>query len=173
MPDYENSTATYIAGWGQEFNYGGTDGVALPFDYQRNEVGLHSPQKLAVAADGRVFIADAGNNAIRVAVQQAGTWRVSTYAGGLLDVVGLTLDKTGSMVFTSAAGSKVLRLRADGTTADLGGGVSAVGTTGVDGALVDGPIAAAAFNAPRGVAFAANGNAYVADTFNHCIRQIK
>lgn len=137
---------------------------------------FHYPVDTAVDAAGNVYVSDYDNFTIRK-IATDGT--VSTLAGipggagyangsgsqALFNVTfGLATYGTAG-VLVADAGNQVIRLVApDGTVTTIAG-------TGVGG-YADGPVAAAQFNGPEGLAVDAAGNIYVADVLNQVIRKI-
>jgi sugar lactone lactonase YvrE len=135
--------------------YADGDGTAARFD---------TPSGLAVAADGSVYIADTGNNAIR-RVTPAGV--VSTIAGDAAELngpVGIALDASGRVIVADTYNDRIRAIAPDGTVTTIAGAA----TPGfVDGAAQD-----ARFDTPTGVAVAADGTIVVADAANGAIRTI-
>ncbi len=138
--------------------------------------GFSDPFAVAAASDGRVYIADAGdNNRIR-RLEPDG--RVITLAGGSGE--GWKDGRRGRAMFHTPSG---LALAADGTlyVADTGthvirrisrdGGVTTIAGVGRPG-YIDGPSAGAAFDGPMGLAVGPDGTLYVADAYNNRIRAI-
>ena len=139
-----------------------------------------SPRGVALAADGSLFVADEGNHRIRVISADGAT--VSTYAGGAtgfangttttarfaspLDVA-VTTD--GRLFVADTRNHRIRVISADGTVSTYAGS----GNTGtlVNG-FADGSTTTARFDQPSGVAVAADGRVFVADTINHRIRVI-
>ncbi len=78
---------------------------------------------------------------------------------------GIAVSPDGDVYFSDSANHRVRRIR--------NGFMATVAGSGVRGFFGEGVIArAAAFNSPRGLAFDAAGNLYIADTFNHRIRKV-
>lgn len=138
---------------------------------------LDSPEGLAAAADGRIFIADAHNQRIRV-VSSAGT--LTTMAGtgtagfsgdggpatqARLNLPrGLALTSAGGLIF---ADSNNQRLR----VIDAQGNISTLAGSGTQGYSPDAtPAATAALNNPRFVAISSFANPVFADTANRLAR---
>ncbi len=129
-----------------------------------------------MAADGRLFVADSFNNRIRV-ISDDGT-TVSTYAGD--DAAAFADGSTTSARFATPRGVAVA---ADGRVfvADTDNQrirvISADGATvstyaGSGAGFANGSTSTARFAQPRGVAVAADGRVFIADTDNHRIRVI-
>lgn len=149
---------------------------------------LDSPQAVAVNPAGDVFIADTDNNRVdevlpggRI-VGFAGNGRPG-YAGDggpaagaeLTEPTGVAVDSAGN-VYIADAGNNVIR-RVDARTATIttvAGDVAAdqahggLGGFGGDG----GPATSAQLDDPEGVAVDGAGDLFVADTFNHAIREV-
>src|SRR5215813_8779914 len=137
---------------------------------------------IAVGPDDSIYIADAGNQRIRMARPSAGNaptvWTVSTVAGngtaGFADGAGaaamfnnpqgVTVGPNGLVYVADTANNRIRRIATDGTVTTLAGD----GTPG----LQNGAGNQARFNAPQGVAVDNSGNVYVADTGNAAVRKI-
>ena len=147
-------------------------------DGSTTTASFDNPRGLALAADGRLFVADDQNNLIRVI--DANGSIVSTYAGtGLLSSddgstttatfaapTGLALAADGRL-FVSDRGSHIIRvINANGSI------VSTYAGTGGFSFVFDGSTTTATFNAPRGLALAADGRLFVADDQNRLIRVV-
>jgi RHS repeat-associated protein len=153
---------TTIAGVGR---IGNADGVAAQAQFKE-------PEGVAVAADGTIYVADTGNNSIRVIANGAVVTLAGTGHPGQLDgaatiaefkeLRGIAVDAAGN-VFVADSSNNVLRM------IDTQRNVSTIAGTGHP-ALADGAPAAAAFKAPAGLAFA--GALFVADSGNDAVRAL-
>jgi DNA-binding beta-propeller fold protein YncE len=133
------------------------------------------PWGTAVAADGRVFVADAGDNdRIRVIDR---TGRTEAFAGSVSGMAdgpasvarfdtpsGIAIDAGGALYVADTGNDAIRRVDPQGTVTTIAGGH---GPGNRDGAG-----RYARFNGPVGVAVDGRGNIYVADTYNHRIRRI-
>jgi sugar lactone lactonase YvrE len=134
-------------------------------------------QGLATDAAGNVYVADSGNNTIRM-ITPAGV--VSTLAGtaqvtGSSDGVGpaaqfnhpdaVALDAAGNIYVADTDNFTIRVIDSTQTVTTL------AGTPGVEG-WADGTGAAAEFDTPSGLAVDIAGNIFVADTFSGTIRMI-
>ena len=135
------------------------------------------PQGLGSDAAGNIYVADAGNCAIRKITPSA---LVTTLAGLpgipgatngpagtslLFDPRGLTVDSTGNVFVADYGNSAIRKITASGTVSTFAGGPLTRGSA-------DGPADQAGFNEPMGIAMDASGNLFVADNRNQTIRKI-
>ena len=137
--------------------------------------GFSDPFGVAVAKDGTIYVADAGeSNRIRKISPDG---NVTTLAGdkeGFADGVGpaasfntpsaLALGPGGDLFVADTANNRIRKITPDGHVSTVAGD----GTAG----YVDGPAAKAQFNGPIGLAVSEGGDIYVADTYNDVIRMI-
>jgi sugar lactone lactonase YvrE len=134
------------------------------------------PFGIVVDKRGNVIVADAGqNNRIRRITVDG---KVETIAGsseGFADgdallaqfntPSGIAIDNGGNLVIADTSNNRIRRLSADGRQ------VSTVAGNGVGG-FKDGPGNEAQFDGPIGLAVDKQGNIFVADAYNDCIRQV-
>jgi sugar lactone lactonase YvrE len=177
-------TITLLAGTGR-VGYSG-DGGPGP------QAQLNNPQGIAVDPLGNVYVADTGNNLIRIISPNglinlyAGTVLygvpVSGYsgdggpavgtvnqAGGELDLpVGLALDSSSNLYIADSGNNAIREVTVNGNIQSIAGlGPTQPGFTGDTTAAI-----AANLNGPLDVAVDKNSNVYIADTNNANIREI-
>ena len=157
---------------------GGLEGYA---DGPAASAAFNAPRGIAVALDGRVFVADTNNHRIRVISSDGNT--VSTYAGSgavggtngfangssataRFDLPhGLAIATDGRLFVADTANNRIQVISADGNTVSTYAGDGGTG-------LINGDAASARFTAPEDVAIAPDGRLFVADTQSHLIRVI-
>ena len=128
---------------------------------------FRQPNAIAIDASGNIFVADQGNSAIRK-VTPAGV--VTTVAGGptqssiLNTPTGLVIDKTGNLFIVDESG-RILEYTTNNILYVLAGSSTNAGNVNGIGTL-------ATFNQPIGIAVDGNGNIYIADRGNNCIRKL-
>jgi uncharacterized protein (TIGR03437 family) len=149
-----------IAGTGSQ-GFSGDGGPAA-------SAALSLPDGVAVDAAGNLYIADTGNNRIRK-VTPNGTINTLNGSGPAVTLnspSGVALDAAGNLFIADAGNYRIRMLTANGV-------ISTVAGTGASGFSGDGgPAAAAALSEPSAVAVDAAGNVYLADTYNHAIREV-
>lgn len=136
---------------------------------------LHTPSGLALGTDGALYIADTGNNAVRVLA--AGQLR--TVAGNgqrghgqgpagqaLLDgPMDVAVAADGRVFVADTWNDRIAVIEHDGQLRTLAGGNGP--------GLRDGAGAQAQFDTPTGLALAADGSLWVADMGNNAVRRIQ
>lgn len=141
---------------------------------------LSAPGGIDLAANGDVYIADAGNNVVRKVT--AATGIISTYAG--MGTAGFAGDG-GAATAARLNGPQAVRLNSAGDLyiADTvnnrirlvtaAGIISTVAGTGTAGSAGDGGSPTSAqLNAPQGIAVAPAGVYYISDSSNNKIRKV-
>ena len=164
-------TITTAAGTGLQ-SFGGDGGNAI-------DAQLNLPQGVAVDRSGNLYIADTGNNRVRL-VTPAGT--ITTIGGNgqvghggdggratsaqIGNPTGIAVDAAGS-VYVSDGGASVRRILPGGVIATIAGNGS-LGYAG-DG----GPATNARLNQPTALALDPSANLYIADTANDAVRMLQ
>jgi sugar lactone lactonase YvrE len=122
------------------------------------------PVRVAVDAAGSVYVSDLGNQRVRKV--DAASGRISTFAAGLNQPVGLGFGPTGDLFVADRAAHQVFRV-SGGTP------VAIAGIANTPGPPVNGiPALGAALNGPAEVAVDGAGVVYIADTDNNMIRRV-
>ena len=138
-------------------------------------LSFSDPSGVAIAADGTIYVADAGeSNRIRKISPDG---NVTTLAGGgegFADGTGasasfntpsaLALGHDGNLYVADTGNNRIRKITPEGVVSTVAGD----GTAG----YVDGPAAQARFNGPIGLAVSEGGDIYVADTYNDVVRMI-
>lgn len=178
-----------LAAWAQPAGGGAAAGVSTlagtagskdrgAHDGQGTAASFSWPTGIAVeATTGTVYVADTDSHTIR---KISPTGEVTTLAGspgakGTLDgpnaaarfyhPVGVALDGSSALYVADADNHTIRKITPQGRVSTLAGLAGHKGSA-------DGEPATARFNLPHGLAVAADGTVYVADTDNHTIRQI-
>ena len=165
-----NGIIATIAGTGSP-GFSGDGGAAA-------NAQINSPQGLAVDAAGNLYIADSGNNCVRM-IAPDGT--ITTFAGNatpgfsgdggpaasaeMTKPFGLAVDTAGNLYIAAFGNSRIRKVSAGIITTVAGNGFTGYSGDG-------GPAISAAINGPKGVAVDSGGNIYIADTANNRIRRV-
>ncbi|MEJ1238767.1 hypothetical protein WBG78_11590 [Chryseolinea sp. T2] len=163
-----------VAGGGPlKKGYAGDNGPAT-------QAMLNTPQGIAVAANGDLYIADAGNNVIRRV--ESGSGKINTFAGTgtagysgdnalataaqLSSPTRICIDASGNILIADH-GNHVIR------KVDPSGIITTIAGTGIPGFSGDGGLALGAqLSSPFGVAVDSHGNLVVTDNGNSVVRMI-
>jgi len=178
--DAATGVITRFAGNGQA----GATGPGGP----ATQVRLDAPQAVAVNAEGDVFIADTNNNRVDEVLPNG---HIVSFAGDgkpgyqgddgaatkaeLTMPTGVAVDSAGN-VYIADAGNNVIR-RVDAKTGMIttvaGDFAADQANGGLGGFSGDGgPATSAQLYDPEGVALDGSGDLFIADTFNHAIREV-
>ena len=139
---------------------------------------LTTPVAVTTDASGNVYIADTGNNAVRV-VNSSGI--ISTVAGNGLggysgddgpaisamvgNPSGVAVDASGNL-YVSDGSVRVRKIYSSGF-------INTIAGSGARGYTGDGGVGLfASMNGPAGIAVASNGNLYIADSGNSAVREL-
>jgi DNA-binding beta-propeller fold protein YncE len=179
VADLGNNVIRKIAADRSVITFAGTPGVAGSADGSGSAASFDQPWGMVVDSHGNLYVADCGNNTIRMITPAA---MVSTFAGtagviGSADGTGpaaqfncprgLAIDATDTLYVTDYSNNTIRKI-----TTPNGVVTTVAGTPGITGAAdATGP--AAQFWGPIGIAAnLATGNLYVADRYNDTIRMI-
>jgi uncharacterized protein (TIGR03437 family) len=149
---------------------------------------LSGPEGVLAAPDGKLYISDTGNHRIRVVTTDgvihpfAGTGHpgfdgdgAAAVAAELNGPTGLTLDTQGALYFADTNNNRIRRIDSAGiisTVVGSGKGAPAIFDLGCCYGGDGGPATSARLDHPRGLAFDAKGNIFVADTGNNLVRRV-
>ncbi len=168
----EAATAQII---GARKGYSGDNGPAM-------QAALNTPGGIVVAANGDVYVSDSNNHVVRrIDAANNITTVVGNHAFGVgfsgdfgpatnarLDRPdGIALAPDGDLIVADSYNNRIRRVDKQTKVIDTIAGVGDAGFSGDDG-----PAAGARLNDPSGVAVAANGDIYIADTLNYRVRMI-
>jgi sugar lactone lactonase YvrE len=177
VADILNNTIRKITPAGVVSTLAGQPGVSGSADGTNSGAQFDFPSSLALDAFTNLYVADAGNDAIRK-VTPAGVVTTLAGSGGspgtndgvgtsarFSDPGGVAVDALGD-VYVSDSGNDTIRF------VTPGGVVTTIaGTAGVGGST-DGTVSNALFNFPEALRFDASSNLYIADTQNSTIRKL-
>jgi len=127
--------------------------------------GFSDPFGIAVAKDGTIYVADAGeDNHIRKLSPDGSATLLTGGAKDFDTPSALALDANGNLYVADTSNNRIRKVTPQGEVSTIAGD----GTAG----YLDGPAAQARFNGPVGVAVDPQGDVVVADTYNDRIRKI-
>ncbi|HEY0366831.1 MAG TPA: NHL repeat-containing protein, partial [Pyrinomonadaceae bacterium] len=160
-------------GWKAHVTTMAGDGSPLVRDGKQS--GFSDPFGVAIADDGTVYVADAGeSNRIRKISPDGNVTTLAGGSEGFADGIGpsasfntpsaLALGPDGNLYVADTGNNRIRKITPAGQVSTVAG----------DGAAgyVDGPAATAQFNGPIALAVSEGGDIYVADTYNDVIRMI-
>jgi streptogramin lyase len=172
--DLATGVITTVAGTGQP-GYSGDGGPATG-------AALKQPHSIQFGPDSHLYICDIGNHVIRRVDMESG--EISTFAGTgkpgptpdgspirgtpLNGPRSLDFDSAGNLWLATREGNQVFRFDLEKETIHHVAGTGKGGLSG-DG----GPAREATLRGPKGLAIDAEGNVWLADTDNECVRMIE
>ncbi|MGD0258559.1 MAG: NHL repeat-containing protein [Verrucomicrobiota bacterium] len=148
-----------------------------------NAIRFKTPYGVAVDTNGNVYVADSGNDTIRLLTPSGSDWISSTIAGQALTPgtndgtdnaalfsgpYGVAVDTNGN-VYVADTGNNTIRMLTPSGSDWISSTIA--GTAGTIGSA-DGTNGAISFKSPQGIAVDAAGNVYVGDTGNDTIRKL-
>jgi sugar lactone lactonase YvrE len=176
VADTINSTIRKITTGGAVSTLAGTAGVLGSANAQGSAASFRNPLGIAVDSAGNVYVADTGNDTIRM-ITPGGL--VSTLAGtatskGSADGSGAAARfNAPAAVAVDASGNIIVADYYNNTIRKITGGVvSTLAGAAPNWGGADGTGAAASFNGPQALAADGAGNVYVADTYNNTVRKV-
>ncbi len=180
VADYGNQLIRRVTRAGLVTTVAGVGGIAGAVDgtgYSLDPSLLRNPSGMTVSAAGVVYVADSGNNSIRM-LTPAGV--MTTLAGsvngnGIADGTGtaarffspsgVAADAAGNVYVADTGNHLIRKISPAGVVTKLAGIALTVGSA-------DGPASSATFNYPSGIVVDGSGAVYVADNGSHTIRRI-
>jgi sugar lactone lactonase YvrE len=166
VADRYNAIIRRITPDGVVTTFAGRSGLTGNADGPASSARFNNPRRIAVAADGTIYVADTGNHAVRRIVPAGTVTTVfASSESDRMDPIGLAIDSEGNLLVADAWSHVVRKIDHEGRLSIV------AGLPGVSGSA-DGPVGSARFNAPEGVAVDSEGAVYIADTANHTIRKI-
>ncbi|MFC1516347.1 SMP-30/gluconolactonase/LRE family protein [Thermodesulfobacteriota bacterium] len=154
----QDSNISTIAGTGVA-GYSGDGGAAAA-------AKLDSPRGVWLKSSNEMIIADTMNGCVRKVDLSSNIDSLTTRNIGLNNAGHIAMDGSGNIYIADSENHRVRRLDASGNVTTIAGNGKA-NFYGDGGAAVN-----AALNTPKGVALDEDGNIYIADTGNHCIRKV-
>ena len=172
VADAGNSLIREINSSGAVTTIAGSDSIGY-VDGTGSAAAFFNPLGVAVDANGNVYVADAGNNLIRL-VKPGGI--VSTFAGifntgssnnlsPFNNPSGIAIAPGGNLIVANYLDDNILQVTPSGTVTPIAGRDTVQGST-------NGPALSATFYYPNSVATDQFGNTYVSDGVNNLIRKI-
>lgn len=143
--------------------FGGNNNSSTPPDGPALQSAVNQPQGLAFDSSGNLYIADTGNNLVRIVSKG----NISTIAHGLDRPSAVAVDALGDVYIAEGSVGRILEIPAgaSSTQAIAGGGSPTV--LGDGGSPTN-----AGLNQPQGIAVDSSGSVLIADSGNFRIRRI-
>jgi uncharacterized protein (TIGR03437 family) len=167
IADSNNSVVRQVNTAGKIFTFAGDNGAGAGYSGDTgnaNQAQLNFPTAVAIDSANNLYIADSGNNVVRVVASNTIN-TVSATSGTVVHPDGLAVDAAGNLYVADTDDRRIIKV-SNGVFSVIAGNEQ-VGFTGDDGPAIN-----AEFDDPFGVAVDAAGYVYIADTFNGRIRKI-
>jgi len=188
VADYGNNTIRKVTPVGTNWvvtTIAGTAGNGDSADGTNGSAQFNSPSGITVDTPGNLYVADSGNNTIRKVTPMGTNWVVTTIAGtngnngnGSADGTNsvarfygpssITVDTLGNLYVADSGNNTIRKVTSAGTNWVVS---TIAGTAGSVGSA-DGTNGSALFNFPSSITVDTSGSLYVADTYNHTIREV-
>ena len=184
VTDANNNTIRQLSLVGTDWvvsTLAGAEGILGFADGTNSDARFNFPLDVAVTSSGTLYVADTYNHTIRQMIPVGTDWVVSTLAGFATDYagsadgtgsaarfnfpIGLTMDSASNLYVTDYDNDTIRQVTPAGVVTTLAGSAGNAGSA-------DGSGGDALFNAPADVKVDGAGNLYVADEYNHTIRQV-
>jgi NHL repeat len=159
---------------GQATTLAGT-GAPGSADGPRAAASFTDPFGIAADRRGNILVADGATNRIRLITPQGDVQTIAGSSEGYGDgpameaefntPSGIVFDRGGNLLIADTSNNRIRKLSADYKT------VSTIAGSGIQG-FKDGTADEAQFDGPIGLAVDQQGNVYVADAYNDCVRKI-
>ena len=197
IADTGNNRICLLDASGNFTTYAGpTDGSAGYLDSGASSALFNGPTAIAIDKAGNVFVADTGNNAIRVIQKHylndasgnpvTNHRIVGTLVGGGPTITssqvgqtnklngprGVAVDSNGTVYISDTGNHRICKITGGGQLQTLAGVTTLDGVLGYLSGYVNGQGNNAAFNSPNGLTVDLIGNIFVADTGNNVIRRV-
>ncbi|MBI2948176.1 MAG: SBBP repeat-containing protein [Verrucomicrobia bacterium] len=177
VADTFNHTIRKITPAGAVTTLAGSAGNAGNITGTRSAARFQYPAAVAIDASGNVYVADTANHAIRKITPNGAVTTLAGSAGnaGSADGTGsaarfsspngVAVDTNGNVYVADTSNHTLRKITPAGSVTTLAGSAESSGSANGTGA-------AARFYKPCGLTVSANGNVFVADTYNHALRKI-
>ena len=176
---------------------GSSNGTAGYVNGDKSVALFSSPTAMAIDKVGNIYVADTGNNVIRIIEKQfeydinknivfTGGLMIATLVGGgsvlassgegtrvkLNAPRGIAVDSSGILYISDTGNHRICKITSGGTFQTIAGSLILDGTAHYLSGYINGNGQYASFNSPTAIVVDLVGNIYVTDTGNNVIRRI-